>query len=67
MTESVLSLKEKKPQHWSSFVQNFYLVLNYFMTDALNIIFDDFGKTKESYVSGDVVGAAVYDKGCREG
>ena len=48
-------------------MQNSYLVLNYFMTDALNIIFDDFGKTKQSYVSGDVVGAAVYDKGCREG
>jgi len=44
--ESMLCLKEKTTQHWFSYFQNAqnkYMYEQYFMTDPLNIIFDDFG------------------------
>ena len=43
MNESVLSLKEKTTQHWFSYLQIARKYLQSFMTDPLNIIFDDFG------------------------
>jgi len=39
MKVSVLSLKEKTAQHWFSYLG---VTKNYFMTDPLNIIFDNF-------------------------
>ena len=43
MKESVLNLKEKTTQHWFSYFQIARQYLKSFMTDPLNIIFDDFG------------------------
>jgi len=44
MKESVLSLNEKITQHWFSYFQIVSKYSKSFMTDPLNIIFDDFGR-----------------------
>ena len=41
--EIVFNLKEKTTQHWVFFCQIACKYLRCFMTDSLNIIFDDFG------------------------
>ena len=49
MRESVLSLKEKTTQPWFSYFQIACMYLKYFMTDPLNIIFDNFNIWLLSY------------------
>jgi len=47
---SVLSLKEKTTQPWFSYFQIACKYLKYFMTDALNIIYDDFDISVLGYI-----------------
>jgi len=46
MKESVFSVKEKTTQPWFSYSQIAHKYQPYFITDPLNIIFDDFGFMK---------------------
>ena len=43
MKDSVLCLKEKTTQHWFSYFQIAHKYQTSFMSDPLNIFFDDFG------------------------
>jgi len=42
LRESAVNLKDKTRQHWFSYFQNACKYSKSFMTDQLNIIFDDF-------------------------